>query len=109
MEYINHSTDETAGKTDSKKIRHIHERVKKIRKSEKMGVKLMQHWEEIYYEKMEARAEGLAEGHAEGRAEVIANMLRCHLALETIIKCSGSPKEDILKLAQKLNIQVNES
>ena len=57
---------------DGARIRRIHERVSSIRQSEKMGVKLMQAWEEKIYDKMEARAEGLAEGRAEGLAEGLA-------------------------------------
>ncbi len=64
MEYITSSTDETADKAKSGKIKLIHNRVKKIRKSEKMGVKYMQLWEEMAY----AREEGLEEGRTEGRA-----------------------------------------
>ena len=69
MEYINSTTDEIGAKTKSERIRQIHTRVRNIRKSEKMGVKLMQAWEQKIYDKMEARAEGLAEGRAEGLIE----------------------------------------
>ena len=72
MEYINSTTDAVAAKAKSARIRRIHERVSSIRQSEKMGVKLMQAWEEKIYDKMEARAEGLAEGRAEGLAEGLA-------------------------------------
>ncbi len=37
--------------------------------NEEVSVKYMQLWEEMIYERQEARAEGLAEGRAEGRAE----------------------------------------
>ena len=49
MEYITESTDEAANKTDSRRIKLIHERVREIRKSEKTGVKYMQLWEEMAY------------------------------------------------------------
>ncbi len=49
MEYITASTDEAANKTDSRRIKLIHERVREIRKSEKTGVKYMQLWEEMAY------------------------------------------------------------
>ena len=65
MEYITATRDEMADRAESGRIKLIHERVKKIRRSEKMGVKYMQFWEEKAY----AREEGLEEGRAEGRAE----------------------------------------
>ncbi len=75
MDYITESTDDTADRTKSARIRLIHDRVRKIRKSEKMGVKYMQFWEEKAYAREEGleegRAEGLAKGMVEGRAEGI--------------------------------------
>ncbi len=65
MAYITSSTDETADRIKSGRIKRIHERVRKIRRSEKMGVKYMQFWEEKAY----AREEGLEEGHAKGLKE----------------------------------------
>ncbi|MCM1155397.1 MAG: Rpn family recombination-promoting nuclease/putative transposase [Roseburia sp.] len=71
MEYITESTDELADKTQSDRIKLIHERVKKIKASEKAGVRYMQHWEEIAY----ARQDGVAEGLKEGLEEGIKNSL----------------------------------
>ena len=65
MEYITATRDEMADRAESGRIKLIHERVKKIRRSEKMGVKYMQFWEEKAY----AREEGLEEGRAEGRLQ----------------------------------------
>lgn len=79
MEYITASTDETAGKTESGRIKLIHERVGKIRKSEKAGVKYMQLWEEMAYVREEAieegRAEGLEIGLAEGKSKKLINIV----------------------------------
>ena len=58
MEYITASTDDAAASTDSKRIKLIHDRVKQIRLSEKMGVRYMQRWEEIAYAKQDGRSEG---------------------------------------------------
>ena len=69
MEYITASTDKVAELSDSPRIKLLHENVKKIRASEKMGVKYLQKWEELVYAKDEGRAEGKAEGRAEGKAE----------------------------------------
>ena len=50
----------------SRKIKLIHEQVKKIKLSEKMGVKYMQRWEEIAYARQEGRLEGRQDGKTEG-------------------------------------------
>lgn len=69
MEYITASTDAVAEKTISGKVRMIHEKVKRIRASEKIGVKYMQLWEEKAYIRDEGLEEGLAKGRAEGLKE----------------------------------------
>ena len=74
MEYINKTTDLIAAKSKSSKIQKIHDRVQRVKDSEKVGVKLMQAWEEKYYDKLEAREEGLAEGRAEGELRVVIRM-----------------------------------
>lgn len=66
MEYINTTTDQAAGATASSKIKLIHDQVKKVKLSEKMGVKYMQLWEEKAYLMEDARAEGLELGRTEG-------------------------------------------
>ena len=69
MEYITATTDAVAEETQSGKIKLIHEKVRKIKISEKMGVKFMQKWEEIAYARDEGHAEGYATGHSEGLSE----------------------------------------
>lgn len=56
--YIENTTDETVRTVESERIHRIHERVRKVKASEEVGVKYMQAWEEKYYEKEEARREG---------------------------------------------------
>ncbi len=69
LHYVENTTDEEAAKTDSERIRRIHERVCKVRSSEEIGVKYMQAWEERYFDKEEAREEGLKEGREKGLEE----------------------------------------
>ncbi len=88
MEYINQSTDTVAEKTDSSKIRQIHNRVCTIRTLEKTGVKFMQWWEEKAY----AREEGWSEGHEEGREEGEFSLL-VHQVCRKLSK--GLPPEQI--------------
>ena len=71
MEYITKSTDEVAAKTESEKIKLIHRRVRRIRASEKMGVKYMQEWEELAY----AKEEGINEGYQIGRDQHLIQMV----------------------------------
>ena len=65
MDYVTNSSAEIADRTKSKRIKLIHRQVKKVKESEKMGVRYMQRWEEL----AEAKDEGLAEGRSEGLAE----------------------------------------
>lgn len=58
MEYVTEMTDKMADRTQSNKIKLIHEKVKKIKISEKMGVKYMQRWEEVAYARQDGKAEG---------------------------------------------------
>ncbi len=66
MKYITASTDAVAKLSDSPRIKQLHENVRKIRASEKMGVKYLQKWEELAYARDEGKEEGKAEGRAEG-------------------------------------------
>ena len=77
MEYITASTDQVAGLSESPRIKLLHENVKKIRASEKMGVKYLQKWEELVYARDEGREEGREEGKAEGeKAQLIKQVCK---------------------------------
>ncbi len=67
MEYINDTRDVVAGRSESLRLKLIHSKVEKIRRSEKCGVKYMQRWEEIAY----ARQDGHSAGYEEARREGI--------------------------------------
>ncbi len=71
MEYITESTDAVAERTSSSRIKLIHNNVRKIKASEKMGVKYMQLWEEKELIRAEGKAEGKKEGVKEGKAEML--------------------------------------
>lgn len=70
MEYIGETTDETAAHSGSERIKEIHETVKKIRKSEKAGVRYMQRWEELAYAREDGKEEGIKEGRIKGEAKI---------------------------------------
>lgn len=73
--YVEHTTDEAAERSKSVRIKKIHERVKKVKEDDEVGVKYMQAWEERYYEMQEARKEGLSEGLETGRREGLSEGL----------------------------------
>ena len=123
MEYVNATTDEVASKSQSPRIKKIHDRVCNVKKSEKVGVKLMQAWEELYYEKLEAREAGLEEGRKEGRKEgriegleegrkagleeakieVIKNMLCKKVPMEQIVEYVGVPLDLVVKVSKEID------
>lgn len=76
MEYISNPSETLVKESDSEKIKRIHNRVCTIKQSEKIGVKLMQAWEEMYDLKQEAMEAGLAEGRARGLAEGQLQLLK---------------------------------
>jgi len=69
IEYVTDSSTEIANRTKSEKIKLIHRQVRKIKESEKMGVKYMQRWEELAEARDEGHSAGLAEGRSAGLAE----------------------------------------
>ena len=101
LRYVEDTTDEMAADMDSERIKRIHNRVRKVKASEEVGVKYMQAWEERYYDKEEARQEGLEEGRQEGREigkqegkqEAIKNLIRKKLKMG----CSAEEIADILE------------
>lgn len=58
LDYVEHSTAETANKVKSARVKRMHERVCRVKLNEEVGVKYMQAWEEKYYEREEGREEG---------------------------------------------------
>ena len=73
MEYINDTRDVVAARSESSRLKLIHSKVEKIRRSEKCGVKYMQRWEEIEYARQDGHAAGYEEARNEGiLREVIA-------------------------------------
>lgn len=101
LRYVEDTTDEMAADMNSERIKRIHNRVRKVKASEEVGVKYMQAWEERCYDKEEARQEGLEEGRQEGREigkqegkqEAIKNLIRKKLKKG----CSAEEIADILE------------
>ncbi len=91
MEYITASTDEQAEKTESRKIKVIHENVRRIRTLERKGVRYMQRWEELYY----ARQDGREEGKMSILVEKVCKKLAKNKTLEEI---SEDLEEELAKI-----------
>ena len=94
MEYINHSTDVIAHKSDSNKIQQIHQRVCTVRALEKTGVKFMQWWEEKAY----AREEGLAAGELALLVRMVCRKFSKGLSPEQIADHLETDIEQIIKI-----------
>ena len=100
MEYITNTDDEVAERSKSKRLKALHECVKRVKLSEKVGVKLMQTWEEHAMIK--------EEGHAEGRLDAlkqsVENLMKSlSISLEKACELLGSSQEDYEVLRQTLN------
>lgn len=103
MDYINASTDEVADRTDSEKIKKIHERVKRIKISEKMGVKYMQKWEEIAY----AREEGKEEGRSEEIVKSVESVMKnFNLNLQRACEGLGNTIEEYYKAKESISKRI---
>lgn len=98
LHYLEATTDEQAEASDSARIRRIHERVRRVKANEEIGVKYMQAWEEKYYDRQEAREEGWAEGRSAAIAEVIQAMV------ETFMECGVSREDAKRRLISKLSL-----
>ena len=106
LHYVEHTTDEAAEHAGSERIRRIHDRVRKVRYSEEVGVKYMQAWEEKYYEKEEARKEGLQEGLQNGARNKLKDQVKKKLekgkTVEEIADALEETEEMIQGLIQEL-------
>lgn len=86
MQYVTETSDEMAFHTKSNKIKQIHERVKKIKLSEKMGGKYMQRWEEMAYAEQRGRITGKAEGEQSKLIKLVCKKLTKNEAAEEIAR-----------------------
>jgi len=75
LAFFEDSTYETAKALNNEKIWKLYEKIDAIKKSEEIGVKWMNAWEERIYMEREARAQGLAEGRLDTMVESIKNLM----------------------------------
>ncbi len=93
MEYIEDTTDAVAECSKSERLKRIHEVVKKVKLSEKTGVKLMQRWEENAM----IREEGFGEGHSQGQRNQCIEDIR---NLMKNLKLTAMQAMDVLEIPQ---------
>ena len=99
MEYITVSIDEKVKGIKSSRIRLIHEKVDRIRASEKAGMKYMQRWEELEYAKQDGREEGIKEGIKENALNTAKRMLEDgKLTMEKIAEYAGLSLDEVKRL-----------
>ncbi|QEK16148.1 Rpn family recombination-promoting nuclease/putative transposase [[Clostridium] hylemonae] len=103
--YVEHTTDEAAEQTGSERIKRIHDRVRKVRNSEEVGVKYMQAWEEKYYEKEEARKEGLEQGAKKQLIELIKKKLEKGKSVEEIADALEESTDKIEELIKEMELE----
>ena len=93
MNYVTETTDEAARVTKSERIKQIHNRVRQVRLSEKMGVKYMQRWEEVVY----ARQDGMTEGEEKLLIKQVCRKLKKNKSVQTIAE---ELEEDLDKVSR---------
>ena len=64
--YIECTDERIADRSQSPRLKRLHQRVAAVKSNEASEVKYMQLWEELAYERLEGREEGLKDGKAEG-------------------------------------------
>ena len=103
LHYLEDTTSERVAKTDSERIKRIHDRVCKVRLNEEVGVKYMQAWEEKYYAKEDGREEGREEGRKELLMELIEKKLKKGKEATVIADELEEEVETILEVIQEMN------
>lgn len=78
LHYLEHTTDSVAEASGNERIQRIHNRVRKVKTNEEVGVKYMQAWEEKYYEREEGREEGVELG-----VELARRVFKLHIQGKT--------------------------
>ncbi len=103
MEYLTNSTDEVAERVESERIRTINDRIKKIKLSERVGVKYMQTWEEKIYIREEGREIGLAAGGEIYLIKLVIRKLEKGMKPKEIAQELDEDEQTINNLCEVLN------
>lgn len=103
MEYLTNSTDEVAERVESERIRTINDRIKKIKLSERVGVKYMKTWEEKIYIREEGREIGLAAGGEIYLIKLVIRKLEKGMKPKEIAQELDEDEQTINNLCEVLN------
>ncbi|MEI3219328.1 MAG: Rpn family recombination-promoting nuclease/putative transposase [Lachnoclostridium sp.] len=101
LHYIENTTDVMAENSGSERIKRIHNRVRKVKVSEEVGVKYMQAWEEKYYEREEGREEGRIEGREEGAKAKLQEQIRKKLEKGKSVEKIADELEESTEIVEK--------
>lgn len=101
LHYIENTTDAVAENSGSERIKRIHNRVRKVKVSEEVGVKYMQAWEEKYYEREEGREEGRIEGREEGAKAKLQEQIRKKLEKGKSVEKIADELEESTEIVEK--------
>lgn len=93
LHYLEHTTDAVAQQTGSSRIQKIHDRVKRVRSNEEIGVKYMQAWEEKYYDRQEAREKGLKDA----KRSMARKLAKMGVPLEKIARAAEADLDTVCR------------
>ena len=108
LHYIENTTDAVAENSGSERIKRIHNRVRKVKVSEEVGVKYMQAWEEKYYEREEGREEGRIEGREEGAKAKLQEQIRKKLEKGKSVEKIADELEESIETIEKIIEEMEE-
>ena len=108
LHYIENTTDAVAENSGSERIKRIHNRVRKVKVSEEVGVKYMQAWEEKYYEREEGREEGRIEGREEGAKAKLQEQIRKKLEKGKSVEKIADELEESTETVEKIIKEMEE-
>ena len=108
LHYIENTTDVMAENSGSERIKRIHNRVRKVKVSEEVGVKYMQAWEEKYYEREEGREEGRIEGREEGAKAKLQEQIRKKLEKGKSVEKIADELEESIETIEKIIEEMEE-
>jgi predicted transposase YdaD len=104
LHYIEDSTDQRAAETKSERIKRIHDRVRKVKLSEEVGVKYMQAWEEKYYEREEGREEGRNQERRAGQLKQISLFQKKIKKGKNIEEVADALEEEVADISELYDI-----
>ena len=101
--YMEHSNQRTSVSYQSSRVRELQGNVNTIVENEEMGVRFMQAWEELLFERQEGREEGLQEGLQLQLQNLIKKKMLKGQSVEQIAEALEETPERIQQLIDKMS------